>query len=119
MVAPDDDILADGIDGALPMRIAVDRFFEDSYVSFLSAEMVTPEVFRGFSQEPLQPQDALQRNGMDEAPLPDGHAGTRTGTTGGEPDREDHPLRGAQLLGATLLEDPVRSVGIEVQCLPG
>ena len=76
----------------------VDRFFEDAYVNFLSAEMVTPEVFRGFSievlstlihimkmndmdeqraaqrlrkplQEPLQPEDAPQRDGMDEAAL--------------------------------------------------
>ena len=31
----------------------VDRFFEDAYVNFLSAEMVTPEVFRGFSIEVL------------------------------------------------------------------
>ena len=115
----------------------VDRFFEDAYVNFLSAEMVTPEVFRGFSievlsdpypchederpgrsraaqrlrkplQEPLQPEDAPQCHGMDEAALPDRHPRIGAGASGGEPDRQDHPLRDAQLRRAALAEGPGR-----------
>jgi ABC-type sugar transport system substrate-binding protein/AraC-like DNA-binding protein len=48
----------------------VDRFFEDAYVNFLSAEMVTPEVFRGFSIEVLSALvHVLKINDMDEHEL--------------------------------------------------
>ncbi len=48
----------------------VDRFFEDAYVNFLSAEMVTPEVFRGFSIEVLSTLvHILKMNDMDEHEL--------------------------------------------------
>lgn len=48
----------------------VDRFFEDAYVNFLSAEMVTPEVFRGFSIEVLFTLiHVMKMNDMDEHEL--------------------------------------------------
>ena len=51
----------------------VERFFEDAYVNFLSAEMVTPEVFRGFSIEVLSALiHVLKMNDLDEqSPLSD------------------------------------------------
>ncbi len=48
----------------------VDRFFEDAYVNFLSAEMVTPEVFRGFSIEVLSMLvHIMKMNDLDEHEL--------------------------------------------------
>jgi ABC-type sugar transport system substrate-binding protein/AraC-like DNA-binding protein len=45
----------------------IDRFFEDAYVNFLSAEMVTPEVFRGFSIEVLSALvHIMKMNDIDE-----------------------------------------------------
>ncbi|MGA2380306.1 MAG: helix-turn-helix domain-containing protein [Spirochaetia bacterium] len=50
----------------------VDRFFEDAYVNFLSAEMVTPEVFRGFSIEVLSSLvHVMKMNDMDDHELLD------------------------------------------------
>src|SRR5271157_3747584 len=62
----------DGLTRAVIARsdAEVDRFFEDAYVNFLSAEMVTPEVFRGFSIEVLSMLvHILKMNDMDEHEL--------------------------------------------------
>lgn len=48
----------------------VERFFEDSYQSLLSAELVTPEFFRGFSIEVLSALiHILKMNDLDEQTL--------------------------------------------------
>jgi two-component system response regulator YesN len=48
----------------------VERFFEDSYQSLLSAELVTPEFFRGFSIEVLSALiHVLKMNDLDEQAL--------------------------------------------------
>lgn len=59
----------DGLTRAVLARsnAEVDRFFEDAYVNFLSAEMVTPEVFRGFSIEVLSTLvHIMKMNDIDE-----------------------------------------------------